>query len=97
MLPLLLKQNELDSIHILASAIYDLDSSVDYINEHILNGKTTIKQNITILNDTFSYLGYSDLKLTIANGKVSLNNFSHKAHSNLLLFVAEYFVLDSPT
>lgn len=97
MLSLLLKQNELDSIHILASTIYNLNCSVDYIREHILNGKTTIKQNVTILNDTFTYLGYSDLKLSISNGQVTLVNFNHETHSNLLLFVSEYFVLDSPT
>lgn len=97
MLPLLLKQNELDSIHILASTIYQLNCSVPHINKYILNGKTTIKQNIAILNDTFDYLGYDDLKLSISSGKVILTNFDYSVHDNILLHVAEYFILDSPT
>lgn len=96
MIRLLLKQNELDSVYILGSAMYNLECSVDHITTNILNGKTTLKQNINILNQTFSHLGYADLKLGIFNGEVVLTNFDYKFHDNLLLKVCEYFLLDSP-
>lgn len=96
MIRLLLKQNELDSIYILGSAMYNLDCSVEYVTASILNGKTTLKQNINILNHTFSHLGFNDLKLTAYNGEITLTNFDYNTHDNLLLKVCEYFLLDSP-
>lgn len=97
MLQLLLKQNEVESIYILGCALYEVNHTINEINDKILHHKTTINPNLTALNQIFDALGYDDLEISVSNSMVVLRNFDEHTHNILLLEVCRYLLLGSPT
>lgn len=96
MLNLLLKKNEIECIHILGSAIYGLDTSVPFIKKHILNNKSTIKNNINFLNEIFLLLNHPNIKMKIKKNKIIIDASHQDIHDNLLFDVTTYLILNSP-
>lgn len=95
MLNLLLKKNEVESSLILGSVIYGFDSSIPFIEENILNHKSTIKHNLIFLNKIFKSLGYEDVKMRILNNRVIIEGASEEIHNNLFFKTTAYLMSQS--
>ena len=97
MLKLLLKKNEIESINILGSTLYGLDTSIPFIEKHILNNKSTVKHNLNYLNDIFILLNHKNIRMRLSNNKVILEGSYNDIHDNLLFDVSVFLILNSAT
>ncbi|QIL46805.1 hypothetical protein G7081_06850 [Vagococcus coleopterorum] len=97
MLKLLLKKNELESIHLLGSTLYGLDTTVSFVEQHMLKSKVTVKHDISFLNTLFEDLGYPETKMRIVNNEILIENLTDDIHNNLMFEACAYLVDNSPT
>lgn len=96
MLELLLKQNELDSIHLLQKMLYYKPCSLEMLEVNLLKDKTTIKRKIKDLNAIFKLIGYPNLTIVVKKGELLLVNFDSQQHNNLLIDICSFFITESP-
>lgn len=96
MLELLLKKNELESIHLLKNIVRTKSCSIDLIELKISKEKTTIRRKVHDLNIIFQTIGYPDITLLISKNTLEILNYDDQKHNNLLIDITFFFVNESP-
>ncbi|CAM3332669.1 hypothetical protein [Vagococcus fessus] len=96
MLHLFFKKNEIENLDILGSAIYNLDTSLEFVTTHILNEKSTIQHNLKQLNDSFNRLGHPNIKIRSISNRIILEGKQEDIYNNLLFDVTKDYVQKSP-
>lgn len=96
MLHLFFKKNEIENLDILGSAIYNLDTSLEFVSNHILSEKNTIQHNLRLLNESFKRLGHTTIKIRSVGNRIVLEGKKEDIYDNLLFDVTRDYVQKSP-
>ncbi|MGX7039863.1 helix-turn-helix domain-containing protein [Vagococcus fessus] len=95
MFHLFLKKNEIENLDILGSTIYNLDTSLNFVNNHLLVKKSSIQHNLRQLNESFSHLGHTNIKIRSKTSRVALEGKKEDIYNNLLFDITSDYVQKS--